>query len=44
MTLRHEPEQMNATGRLRRIIRLGSSGPGLEIDATALGRLRLRKV
>lgn len=31
-------------GRFRRVIRLGPTGPGLEIDAAALGRLRLRRV
>ncbi|OIP82418.1 MAG: hypothetical protein AUK37_09070 [Rhodobacterales bacterium CG2_30_65_12] len=44
ITARREPEQMNATGRLKRVIRLGSGGPGVEIDASALGRLRFRKV
>lgn len=42
--LRRDPEQMNATARLRRTIRIGTHGPGVEIDATALGRLRLRRV
>jgi len=37
-------EQINAEARWRRVIRLGPSGPGLEIDATALGRLKFRKV
>ncbi len=36
--------QLNATARLRRVIRLGRTGPGIEIDAAALGRLRLRRV
>ncbi|RME18016.1 MAG: hypothetical protein D6801_02190 [Alphaproteobacteria bacterium] len=44
MTLRREPRQANVTGRLRRVVRLGEGGPGLEIDASALGRIRLRKV
>lgn len=42
----HRPQdrdQVNASGRFRRIIRLGQSGPGLEIDATALGRIRFRR-
>ena len=44
LTMRREPGQTNATGRYRRVIRLGADGPGVEIDLTALGRLRLRRV
>lgn len=44
LTARRETDQVNATGRFRRVIRFGTSGPGLEIDATALGRVRFRKV
>jgi len=44
LTARREPEQMNATGRLKRVIRLGTGGPALEIDASALGRVRFRRV
>lgn len=43
----HRPrdrEQVNGALRLRRVIRLGTHGPGIEIDATALGRLRMRRV
>ncbi|MCB1366678.1 MAG: hypothetical protein KDK00_02845 [Rhodobacteraceae bacterium] len=36
--------QVNAEARWRRIIRLGASGPGLEIDASALGRVTFRRV
>lgn len=44
LTARREAEQVHATGRLKRVIRLGAGGPGVEIDASALGRLRFRKV
>ncbi|WP_212522807.1 hypothetical protein [Actibacterium sp. MT2.3-13A] len=44
VTLRHAAEQVNTTARFRRILRLGEAGPGLEIDASALGRLRVRRV
>jgi hypothetical protein len=44
VTLRRDPEQMNATARMRRVIRLGRSGVGVEIDATALTRIRFKKV
>lgn len=40
----HAPGQMNATGRWRRNIRLGPDGPGMEIDLSALARLRIRKI
>lgn len=39
-----DDEQINATGRWRRVIRRPSGGPGLELDLAAVGRLRLRKV
>ena len=35
---------IHGNGRIRRTIRLGPNGPGVEIDAAALGRLRLRRV
>lgn len=34
--------RLDAAGRFRRVIRLGRSGPGVEIDAAGLGRVRLR--
>jgi len=42
----HRPrdrDQTNATARFRRVFRFGS-GRGIEIDAVALGRLRLRRL
>lgn len=36
--------QANAAGRFRRVIRVGRTGPGVEIDATVLGRFRVRRV
>ena len=44
LTLRSEKEQLNATGRLKRVIRLGKAGPGIEVDASAFGRFRFRRV
>jgi len=44
VTLRRDGAQGNATGRFRRVVRLGASGPGVEIDATALGRIQVRRV
>jgi len=43
----HSPrdrDQINGSARFRRVIRLGTAGPGIEIDATALGRLRMRRI
>jgi hypothetical protein len=37
-------EQMNGGVRFRRVVRFGTGGPGFEIDASALGRLRMRRV
>lgn len=36
--------QVNAEARWRRTVRLGEDGPGLEVDLSALGRIRIRKV
>ncbi|PIE07912.1 MAG: hypothetical protein CSA74_05260 [Rhodobacterales bacterium] len=43
LTLRREPEQLNATGRLKRVFRLGNGG-AWELDASAIARVTLRKV
>ena len=43
----HRPrdrEQLNGALRFRRVVRLGTHGPGIEIDASALGRLRMRRI
>ncbi|MEL6170160.1 MAG: hypothetical protein AAFR35_15845 [Pseudomonadota bacterium] len=37
-------DQVNATGRVKRTVRLGSAGPGFEIDVAAFGRFRVRRV
>ncbi len=37
-------QQINGSYRWKRIVRLGKTGAGLEIDASALGRIKLRKV
>jgi rhamnogalacturonyl hydrolase YesR len=39
-----DSEQVNATARIRRVIRLGENGPGVEIDAVGLTRIRFKKV
>jgi hypothetical protein len=44
MSWRREDDQLNANTRWRRVIRLGSDGPGIEIDATSISRIRFRKV
>lgn len=35
---------LHGAGRIRRTIRWGRTGPGIEIDAAALGRFRVRRV
>jgi hypothetical protein len=44
LSVRRDHDQYNGTARFRRIVRLGSDGPGVEIDVTALGRIRFRKI
>jgi len=39
-----DADQVNATARFRRVLRLKADGPGIEIDATTLTRLRFRRV
>lgn len=39
-----DADQVNATARFRRVLRLSAGGPGIEIDATTLTRLRFRRV
>lgn len=40
----HDRDQINGAARFRRVVRLGLQGPGVEIDASALGRIRFRRV
>jgi len=42
-TLHGDDDATRAGLRLRRTIRLGDGGPGMEIDFAALARLRLRR-
>jgi hypothetical protein len=35
---------LHGHGRVRRVVRLGRGGPGVEIEAAALGRFRFRRV
>ena len=44
VTTRHEKGQMNATGRINRVFRLGTRGPGVKVDATILGRVKVDRV
>jgi len=44
ISVRRQSGQYNATGRFQRMVRLGKSGPGVKIDISALGRLRVQKV
>lgn len=44
LSARKDGEQLNTTARMRRVIRLGANGPGIEVDAVSLTRIRFRKV
>jgi len=39
-----ERDRINAAYRYKRIFRIGERGPAIEIDASALARLRIRRV
>lgn len=44
LSVRRDGDQMNSAVRYSRTVRVGKTGPGLEIDVTALGRIRFKKV
>jgi len=44
VTLRRDGDQVDATVRFRRVIRVGQDGPGVEVDITGLTRIKLRRV
>lgn len=37
-------QQINSSYRWKRIVRFGKTGQGIEIDASALGRIKFKKV
>lgn len=39
-----DARQANVDARLKRAIRFGTNGPGIEIDASALGRFRIKRI
>jgi hypothetical protein len=41
VAMRRQNEQVNGSARWRRTIRLGERGPGVSVDATFLGRIRV---
>lgn len=44
IAVRRDDNQYNCAVRYRRVVRFGATGPGVEIDVTALGRLKFRRV
>jgi hypothetical protein len=44
LTLRRDEDAVRSTGRFRRVIRFGKDGPGVEIDAATLNRIRIRRL
>lgn len=42
-TLHRDDDAARGSFRLRRTIRLGDKGPGVEIDLAGIGRMRLRR-
>ena len=43
VTLSRDGRDIRSTGKFRRTIRFGVNGPGIEIEATTLSRLRIRR-
>lgn len=39
-----DAHQANGSVRWRRVVRIGTNGPGVEIDASVLGRIRIKRV
>ncbi len=39
-----EGAQANADARFKRTVRLGENGPGFELDLSALGRVRFKRI
>ncbi len=44
VAMHRDGDQMHTSGRYRRVIRLGETGPAVEIDIAGFGRFRIRKV
>jgi hypothetical protein len=44
VALRRHDEQVNGSARWRRTVRLGDGGPGISVDATLLGRIRVGRI
>ena len=44
LTLRRDGEDTAATGRFRRVIRIGQTGPGFEFDIASITRIRVRRL
>jgi hypothetical protein len=44
LRVRRDAEQVSGAGRFVRTVRVGHAGPGVEIDASAITRIRFRRV
>lgn len=44
LTLRKTDDQVNGTARWTRSVRLGTSGPGVKVDATGFARFRVTRL
>jgi len=43
-SIRREKGQTSSTARFNRTIRIGANGPGVEIDISAFGRFKIRRL
>lgn len=44
LAIRKGDDALNGSYRWKRTIRVGANGPGMELDASLLGRFRIRRV
>ena len=44
VTLHRGDEQVNGAARWRRVVRVGRTGPAVEVDVTGLARVRVRRL
>lgn len=44
VSLHRSDDQVNGAARWRRVMRIGRTGPGVEVDVTGLARLRVRRL
>lgn len=44
LSIRRDNGQTSSSARFKRVIRIGNDGPGVEIDISAFGRFKIRRL